>query len=419
MEAVDFVKPRIQPGQLAATRAALPAIIVLPLRAHADEILPRHRTDGLTRAIIDALSKVPDIHVINTSTALKYRNPAVHPRQLGVELGVHYVVSSHVVRIDQDLSFSYTLYDTLTGAHVTIGSCDAHISDFIEFEKRIVARIINHMVPSIREAELARVYRKSMKNRTAYDLMLQALSEMETLSREGLTRAEHLLDEACLLDPTFASAHAWRARAASIRVGQAWAADRQATAQKALEIANHAITLDSGNSLALATAGHLNSYLRSDYEQGLGLLRRSLEACSNDALAWCLSSGTLTYLGRAKEARRNAEHAIWLSPLDQNIYQFYFFVGVSCYADGDYEAAVKLLRRSLAENPRYTATLKVLMAALVGADRVDEARALNAEMMRLEPNFGANGIIKCPLRDPVGQELYRTQLRTAGIGAAL
>lgn len=419
METVEFVKPRLLPGQLAATRQSLPAIIVLPLRAHGDEIFPRHRTDGLTRAIIDSLSKVPDIHVINASTALKYRDPAVHPRQLGSELGVHYVVSSHVVRVDQDLLFSYTLNDTLTGAHVTIGSCNAHISDFVEFEKRIVARIINNMVPSIREAELVRVFRKPMKNRTAYDLMLQALAELETLSREGLTRAEHLLDEACLLDPTFASAYAWRARAASIRVGQAWAADSQATAQKALEIANHATTLDPENSLALATAGHLNSYLRSDYELGLGLLERSLDACSNNALAWCLSSGTLTYLGRTKEARRNAEHAIWLSPLDQNIYQFYFFAGVSCYVDGDYQAAVKLLRRSLAENPRYSSTVKTLMAALVGAGNVDEARALRDEMLRLEPNFGANGIIKCPLRDPVAQDLYRTQLRTAGIGAPL
>lgn len=417
MKAVDFARPRLQPGQLPATRAALPAIIVLPLRAHADEIFPRHRTDGLTRAIIDSLSKVPDIHVINASTALKYRDPALHPRQLGAELGVHYVVSSHVVRIDQDLSFAYTLNDTLTGAHVTIGFCSAHISDFVEFEKRIVARIINNLVPSIREAELFRVFRKPMKSRTAYDLMLQALSEMESLKREGLTRAENLLDEACLLDPTFASAHAWRARAASIRVGQSWAADSQATARKALEIASHAIVLDPENSLALATAGHLNSYLRSDYERGLELLNRSLEACSNDALAWCLSSGTLTYLGRTKEARRNAEHAIWLSPLDQNIYQFYFFAGVSCYVDRDYEESVKLLRRSLAENPRYSATVKVLMAALVGADHVDEARALRGKMMRLEPNFGTNGIIKCPLRDPVAQELYRTQLRTAGIGA--
>lgn len=373
----------------------------------------------MTRAIIDSLSSISDMHVINASTALKYRDPSTDPRELAHELNVNYVLSPHVVRSDQDLSFAHKLLDAATGEHIWSDVCAAHVSAFMEFEKRVVSRIINSMVPRMRDAEIARVLRKPEWNWTAYDLTLQALAEMETLDRPRLTNAEKLLSEACRLDPAFATAHAWRARAASIRVGQGWTSNRSVMAKKALTLASKAIDLDPGNSLALATAGHLHSYLMADYERGLELLDRSLSACSNNALAWSLSSGTLTYLGKAEQARKHAEHAIWLSPLDQNAYQFFFFAGLSCYVSGDYEAAAKWLRKSLAENAHYTATVKTLMAALVGADSVDEARHLKSSIMRMEPSFGANGIINCPLRDPVAQELYRTQLRTAGIGEEL
>lgn len=410
-----YVRPHARPGQLLATRKALPAIIVLPLRAYADELLPRHQTDGMTRAIIDSLAKLPDIHVINASTALKYRDLSLHPRELGARLGLQYVLSSHVVRVDQEFSFAHTLLDASTGEKLWTDTCPAHVSAFMEFEKKIVSRIINNMVPRIRDAELVRVYRKPMKNRTAYDLMLQALSEIDTLTQAKLTSAELLLDEASRLDQSFASALAWRGRLASIRFGQGWASNREATANLAFDLAARAITLDRDNSLALSTAGHLNSFLKRDLSRGLELLEDAVKACPNDALAWSLSSPTLSFQGRYEEARIRAEHAIWLSPLDPFVFQFYSYAGMALYAQGNYERAASLLRRSYAENPKYTSNLRYLIASLVGLGEVNEARRIRAELHTIEPDFGANGVINCWFTDPALQELYRKQLQTAGI----
>lgn len=411
-----LVNPRLRIGQLAATRSSLPVVFVLPLRAYADEILPRRHTDGMTRAIITSLSKVADIHVINASTALKIRSPSITPRALFTEFGANYVLSAQVVRIDQDLSFYYALTCTQSGDQLWNDYCGAHLSALAEFEKKLVHRVINSMVPRMREADIVRVFRKPPHNRTAYDLMLQALSQMEALDPFRFANAERLLDDACRLDPSFASAHAWRARVGSIMLGQGWTKDRAATARQAIHFAVRATEIEPANSLALATAGHLSSYLNGDLATGQTLLEQALDSCPNDALAWSLSSVTHAYLGDGQEGRRRAEHAIWLSPLDQNIYQFYHFAGLCCYANGDYADAVRYLRRSLAENSSYTSTHKALIAALVGADRVDEAREMHVKLAELEPQFGANGIVRCPFRDEQAQALYRTQLRTAGVG---
>lgn len=54
-----LVKPRFREEQRAATREALPALMALPLRSHADALLPLHQTGGMTGTIIESLARIP------------------------------------------------------------------------------------------------------------------------------------------------------------------------------------------------------------------------------------------------------------------------------------------------------------------------------------------------------------------------
>ena len=76
-----------------------------------------------------------------------------------------------------------------------------------------------------------------------------------------------------------------------------------------------AIELDPQNALALATYGFVKSFLYRDYDTALGYFDRALSACPNHALAWFLSSPTLSYVGRSEQAMKNAQEALRLSPL--------------------------------------------------------------------------------------------------------
>ncbi len=409
-----LVKPRYRLGHKVATRAALPSFMVLPVRAFADELFPRHQMDGITRAIIDALSRVPDVLVIGASTALQYRSPAEQPQALHAELGVQYVLSAQVVRNDQMLTFAVRLYDARSGGLIWSDKFETHIGSFMEFEKYVVSRVISCVFPSMLASEVERAFVKPASSLTAYDFTMRALSSMEALNREAFDTADKLLLKARAYDPGYAAAYAWAARIESMRVGQGWTNDCNATALNALALAGKAIEIDPENSTALATAGHLLSYLMQDYAKGQHLSKRALEVCPNSAMAWSLASPTLTYLGQAKAGEEHAEHAIWLSPMDPYIFQFYAFAGLSCYAQGNYDAATSWFIRSRYENPNYTATLKYLIASLVGVGEVDRARALRAEMLSLEPDFAVNGHIKCAFKDEVKRNLFRTQLHTAG-----
>ena len=72
---------------------------------------------------------------------------------------------------------------------------------------------------------------------------------------------------------------------------------------------------------------------------------------------------------------------------------------------------------AVSENPNYTANLRFLTGALVGAGRVHEARDVAAKLMRLEPDFkiGVYARTRLPFRDRDVSEKLVEHLRTAGL----
>src|SRR5262249_33732217 len=130
-------------------------------------------------------------------------------------------------------------------------------------------------------------------------------------------------------DPNFAMAFAWAARWHSLNVGQAWSSDPERDARSALELSARAIELDGQNALALATYGHLKSYLLHECDSALAYFERALSACPNHSWAWILSAATFAYLGRGDDAVRHAENGLRLSPFDQSLFYFYMILNLA------------------------------------------------------------------------------------------
>jgi adenylate cyclase len=259
--------------------------------------------------------------------------------------------------------------------------------------------------------------RKKPENFNAYDHTLRGLHIINSLDINSFLQAREFLNKAMEEDPNFAMPVAWAARWHSLYVGQGWSSDPAQDAAKATELAIRAIELDGQNALALATYGHLKSYLFHDYDSALSYFDRALAACPNHSLAWLLSSGTLSYVGRGEQAVRHAEHALQLSPLDRSLFYYYTFLNLAHYGYGSYEEAVKWGKMSISENPQYTANHRILAAALVALGRVEEARKVAAQLMQLEPEFhiGVWGRTRLPFRDREVSAKYMERLREAGL----
>jgi adenylate cyclase len=275
-----------------------------------------------------------------------------------------------------------------------------------------VQRIVAGIAPHVRAAELRNALRKRPDSFTAYEHTLRALEALHSLERPVFLQARENLDRAMAEDPSFAMPAAWAARWYSLLIGQGWSTDRLGDAQRAAGLATRAIDLDRRNAVALATYGHVRSFLFHDCDSALIYFDRALTACPNSALAWILLSATQSYIGRADQAVRSAEHAIALSPFDHSLFYYYLFLGIAHYANGAPEEAVKWCRMSLNENPRYTATLRILCGVLSATGRIDDARATVARLLALEPDFTLAAYRRIqPFREPGFQARYMGDLQ--------
>ncbi|MFI5014972.1 MAG: adenylate/guanylate cyclase domain-containing protein [Hyphomicrobiales bacterium] len=387
----------------------LPSIAVLPLMNLSGNPDDDYFAAGIVEDIVISLAGLHELLVIARGSTLNYGGGRqADPREAGRALGVRYIVMGSVRRSPRLIRVSVQLYDAYTGASLWGDTTEIAPEELFNVQDNIITKVVAGIAPHVRASELRVALRKRPESFTAYDYTLKALDVINSLDHRTFHTAREFLDAAMEADRNFAMPCAWAARWHNILIGQGWSSDRREDAAKAIELAERAIGLDRRNALALATCGHLKSFLFHDYDTALVYFDQALAACPNSSLAWIHSAATLAYVGRSEQAIRHAERGLRLSPFDQSLFYYYMVLGLAHYANNSFEAAVKWGKMSASENPNYTANLRVLAASLSALGELDEANRVADQLMRREPQFSVSewGATLQPFRDEAIKQRY-------------
>ncbi len=395
----------------------LPSIAVLPLANIGGNPADDYFCDGCVEDITLSLAGLRELMVISRGSTLAYRGRQADPREVGRMFGVRYILSGSLRRSERSVRVSVELCDSNTGATLWGEKSEVAPGELFDVQDRIVGRIVAGIAPNVRAAELRAAMRKKPENFNAYDHTLRALHVINTLDKSTFMLARDYLQQAMDEDPGFAMAAAWAARWHSLYVGQGWSIDPPADCARAMELAGKAMELDSQNALALATYGHLQSYLLHDYDSALVYFDRALVACPNHSFAWFYSCPTLAYIGRGEQAVKHMEQALRLSPLDRSLYTYYSGMNLAHYSLGAYEESVKWGKLSASENPYYTSNLRYLAASLAALDRLDEAHEVAAALVSRDPHFRLSKFESSllPFRDRDVGAQFMEHMRKAGL----
>lgn len=375
-------KPRLR-----HLRRSRPSIAVLPFIEHG---VPREQSyfgDGIVEDIIGVLASVQDLFVISRHSTLKYRQRPTDLAVIGNELGVRYVLSGSVWRTGDRIRISAELADAETSGVMWSDRVNGHISDLFAAQDALTERILQTISPNIFGAEMQRVARTRTENLDAYDYMLRGLDLVYRLTPDQSGQAYRMLQKSIELDASYATPYALTALWHSIRLNQGWSSDHRQDLAAVDRFTRAALEHDPLNVWALALAGHLRSLLFRDYDGAIISFDRAIAASPNSSFAWARSSPTFCYIGDGAEAQRRAEEAIHLSPFDPQIFFAHTALGHAAYTLGNYEAAAAWGRQAYAENPQYTANIRLLIASLAAAGQLGEAREISGTLVRLEPGF--------------------------------
>ncbi len=302
------------------------------------------------------------------------------------------------------------------GAVIWARRIDRDGTDTLALQDELAAEIVAQVEPELLMREGERGTPRPRPTLSANDLVLRAIPAIYRLDRQGYKAAGAMLEEALVLDPNHASAHAWFAYWHLFLVGQGWADDPGASTRRSEMLADRAVTLDPGDARALTLAGHVRGFLTKRPQEACLLHDRAIALNPNLALAWAFSSLALSYLGQHEDALIRARQASRMSPSDPHSFFFDTAMAIPYLLLGHFEKAVEFGRRAVELNPGFSASYKVYLSALGHLGREKEAANVRGRLLALEPDLTVSSAVeRSPLTLSEDLARYAEGLRRAGM----
>jgi DNA-binding winged helix-turn-helix (wHTH) protein/tetratricopeptide (TPR) repeat protein/TolB-like protein len=288
-------------AQSAIRLALLPISAVDPT----DEVLAR----GLTDVLGEALSRIPEIELVEQESARLAVSRTDDPRKIADLLGTDRLMRIRLGRHDEDAVLSVELLDGRDGK-------PAWSRQLVQ-RRNALTGVIGPLLSSLRTVLLPGAPPARLDPIVRADAVAQALylETRATLIDDAESRGRNraLLEQAVQQDPAFALGWAALANARRERfsTGEANLEEAMTEAQEAVD---RALEIDPDLVEALLVQCNIKTNQWRSSE-ALGPSRRAIELAPNDARAVGARANVLGYLARPRESLELRRRAIELNPL--------------------------------------------------------------------------------------------------------
>ena len=355
-----------------------PSVAVLPFANMSGISEEEYFADGMTDGIITAMSCMPWVFVISRTSSFTYKNTPIDIRKVADELGVRYLLEGTVSRSNDKVRVSCQLVDAETARYIWAQRFDRSPTDVFEMQDDIAGQVVAILEPKLRLIELERSQRKPPAELEAYDYYLRSLPHSFGARGTNIPEAIKFLEKSLELDPKFAPAAglaAWLRTQAS----EYFTADGMTETKR---LANVAVEYGGDDAFVLAIAATVVGYFERSWPAALSLIDRAIKLNPNNLHVWTASGWIRMYYGDSAAALADFEKAERLSPLDPSSYVVHSGRACALFQLEDFEGAAKWARIAAAENPRFTASWRVLAASLVYLGDLNGAQEAADQIMK-------------------------------------
>ena len=349
-------------------------------------------SNGISEDIITELSRFSELLVIARNSSFHYKGKSLDVRQVGRELGVHYVLEGSVRRGSDRVRITAQLVDAATGAHRWAESYDRNLDDVFAIQDEVVRTIAPLLVAHVRKAEVERTLLKPPATWQAYHYFMRGLDLHLTYqsSQEvaALHEARRLLEQSISIDSAYARPYS----ALAISHLSSWTnygdCDflRAAALERAHQFARQAVQLDPQLAYAQATFAHVLTWGRQ-HEVALGALDRALRL--NPSYSHWQVAAILMFAGELDRAVDSMKAYMRLDPYYPT--SAIGWLGVTHFMLGRFAEAQSFLREAVARSPN-RAMFHYWLAATYGhIGEAEAARKQAKTLLRLQPSFSITG----------------------------
>jgi adenylate cyclase len=364
------------------------SIVVLPFENLSHDPDQDYFADAITEDLTTDLSRIAGSFVIARNTAFTYKGIAVDVRQLGRDLGVHYVLEGSVRRIADQVQVDVQLIDAETGAQVWSDRFETNMRNLAEAQSEITGRLARTLNLQLVQAVGRQIEREKTTDPDAQDLIMRGWAVYQR-SQASTSRddAKQLFERALKIEPNSYEAKLGIASVLVISLsnGSDQPEEEEAEAEKLL---SELRARDSNRSQLHSMIALLRRYQnrlpesRIEYERAIAL-------DPNNAAAIGQLGVTLIYLGDPAAAIPLEEKRIKLNPNDPNIALAYWSLGLAHLLQGQIAEALDWLTKARAANPHiYYIDLDLAAALALNGDLPGAHEALAASL-KLRPEINS------------------------------
>jgi len=411
-----YFRPTVEPAsaeRMAFPLPEKPSIAVLPFVNMSGDPNQDFISDGLTDQIITYLSMNPDMFVIASNSVFTYKGKPVKIQKVAEELGVRYVLEGSVQSVGDRLRIAAQLIDALTGRHLWAERYDRDLKDIFAIQDEITVKVLDELQVKLISGEEWR--RHTLPRNLDYvEKKVKAWSYFVLLNPESNEQARRMYEEAITLEPEAAFAYnmlGWT-HFLSVMFGTSKSPGKDI--ERAFELAQRAIALDDSYGHPHCLLAYIYLFYHRQYEKAVSEVEQAVALSPNDADARAQMANIFNYVGRREEAINLAKQAIRLNPFPQPYY-FNFLGDALCLA-GRYDEAIEAHKKALHLNPNSRASKQSLAIAYSLSGREEEARAMAAEVLMINPKFSLAHFAKItPYRNQEDTDRIVNALRKAGL----
>ena len=363
------------------------SVAVLPFANFSSDPENEYFSDGITEEIINVLAQVKGIDVASRTSVFAYKNTNKDVRVIGKELNVATVLEGSVRKAGSRIRVTAQLINSGDGFHIWSENFDGEMTDIFEMQDEIARKIVNKLEGDDFFDKNKQLGKSQTENLDAYNQYLKGLYYWNKSTPEAIYKAIECFESAISHCATYTNAYSALANCYTL-LGATGIMPSQEAFEKAEELANKSVELNSNRADSYTALGLVNLFFKWNFEQAEAYLKKAITLEPDNAGARMGLGYVYRTINNYEKTVLNLKAAIKIDPLDLRAKTLL----ASTYSVGEeYEKAIKLYDDVLEMDPSYRAAYegKALVYTQIG--NYEEARIHANKYMELinEPHGGA------------------------------
>lgn len=294
------------------------SLLVFPPTSNISDGSADYLLEGVTEELLTHLSGMSELRLIAPTTVLTFMDPRMHTVETAKTMGCMYFVQWSVSRVDEEMTVTLGLFDTVSSAPVWNMQQQVSLREFPALQLELAGEILRRMGVELEKVGEKKLGRIVTTNPEAYDAYLRGRFAMR---HHKDTQINQALEE-------FAIARALDSASASIHSGQGWAyilAHEQEPGKEkgkvfeALRCVQRAVAINPGSAEALRVWAMVH-YYNGEYDRALERMEEASAAAPADAETQRRLAYMFLAAGMPDEALHFADESVVSDPRNVDAY---------------------------------------------------------------------------------------------------